>query len=213
MNERLVEEVRCLLGEDILEYAFPGLGDGCALYEDVLQEFIPEPFVDEQDPRTLEIISQLQAIKERYGLSDGDLDRLLGYTVRPSRLRISHSGRLFLEDFGGKEVRMDSLCKAVFFLFLKHPEGIDFKCLGDYREELGAFYYTYSGKEATETAERSLDLLCNSTLSNSIHEKVSRIKRAFENVVESRIASFYCITGKAGEPKRISLDRTLVVWE
>ena len=23
----------------------------------------------------------------------------------------------------------------------------------------------------------------------------------------------YCITGKAGYPKRISLDRTLVVWE
>ena len=181
MNERLAAEVRSLLSEDILEYAFPGLGDGCVLHEelceDMLRELIAEPFAepsnDELDPRTIEIISQLQALKERYGLSDGELDRLLGYTVRPSRLRITHSGRLLLEDFDAKEVRMDSLCKAVFFLFLKHPEGIDFKSLGE----------------------------------------VSRIKRAFENVVESRIASFYCITGKAGDPKRISLDRTLVVWE
>ena len=123
MNERLAAEVRSLLSEDILEYAFPGLGDGCVLHEelceDMLRELIAEPFAepsnDELDPRTIEIIAQLQALKERYGLSDGELDRLLGYTVRPSRLRITHSGRLLLEDFDGKEVRMDSLCKAVFF--------------------------------------------------------------------------------------------------
>lgn len=223
MERPLCDEIRALLSEDILEYAFPGWeGHSICFFADsvesICEDFaeilsMEDAIIDEIDPRTREIIEALDAIKSKYGLSSEDLDRILNYSVKLSRLHITHSGKILLEDYNGVEVRMDSLCKAVYFLFLKHPEGIDFKSLCDYREELGALYYTFSGKDCSETAERSLDMLCNSTESNSINEKVSRIKRAFENVIEKRIAANYCITGRAGEPKTIPFDRSLVEWD
>ena len=38
------------------------------------------------------------------------------------------------------EIKMEPLVKAVYLLFLKHPEGIVFKCLPDYRKELAELY-------------------------------------------------------------------------
>ena len=223
MSKQLSEEIRSLITDEMLGYAFPGLvGHSVVFYEDNLEELcedyveilsMEDISIDVLDPRTKKIIEDLESIKRKYNLSSEELDRLLNYTVKLSRLHVTHSGKIILEDYNGVEVKMDSLCKAVYFLFLKHPEGIDFKSLCDYREELGALYYTFSGKDCSETAERSLDMLCNSTESNSINEKVSRIKRAFENVIEKRIAVHYCIVGKAGESKTIPFDRSLVQWD
>lgn len=221
MNSKQYDEIRQLITDDILEYAFPGLLEvtcdrqNTFVFCEEVAEFFDEvaQMNDELDPSTLEIINALDRIKEQYHVTDGDLERILGYAIKLSRLRITHSGKIFLDDYDGVEVRMDSLCKAVYFLFLSHPEGIDYKSLPDYRDELGAFYYRYSGKDRSEDTEKSLDMLCNTIESNSINEKVSRIKKAFVNVVEDRIAKNYYITGKAGELKRIELEGSLIDWD
>jgi hypothetical protein len=49
--------------------------------------------------------------------------------------------------------------------------------------------------------------------SNSINEKCSRIKEAFVSKVDERIAESYYITGSRQEPKRVILDRNLVILE
>ena len=223
MDKKIYDEIRALITDEIAAYAFPGLFEtlceNCQtlIFNEESTDSPDESFLEEVemtlDPVTLEIIEKLDEIKRKYNVTDADLERIMGYSVKLSRLVIAHSGKMYLDDYGGVEVKMDSLCRAVYFLFLSHPEGIDYKSLPDYRDELGAFYYRYSGKERDENSERSLDMLCNSIESNSIHEKVSRIKRAFENVIEKRIAVHYCIVGKAGEPKSILLDRSLVQWD
>lgn len=221
MDSKQYDEIRQLITDEILEYAFPGLLEvtydrlNAAVFCEENIELLEEvaQMNDELDPVTLEIIKDLDRIKEQYHVTDSDLERIMGYTLKLSRLYITHSGKIYLDDYGGVEVKMDSLCRAVYFLFLSHPEGIDYKSLSDYRDELGAFYYRYSGKDRSEDTERSLDMLCNTIESNSINEKVSRIKKAFINVVADRIAKNYYITGKAGELKRIELDGALIDWE
>lgn len=41
---------------------------------------------------------------------------------------------------GDKEIKMEPIVKAVYLLFLKHPEGLAFKTLPDYRKELTSIY-------------------------------------------------------------------------
>jgi hypothetical protein len=58
---------------------------------------------------------------------------------RLSRLVITRDYRFILEDYH-KEVDLQPVHKAVYLLFLAHPEGIEFKRLADYREELLSYY-------------------------------------------------------------------------
>ena len=60
-----------------------------------------------------------------------------------------------------------------------------------------------------EKMERSIEDIIDST-KNSVNEKCSRIKAAFVSQFNDKLAKEYYITGAAGEPKRITLDRKLV---
>ncbi len=73
---------------------------------------------------------------------------------------------------------MSPLPKAVFLLYLKHPEGIRFCDLPDYREELYHIYASFSGRDDANDIRASIDDVTN-PLSNSINEKCSRIRHAF----------------------------------
>ena len=55
----------------------------------------------------------------------------------------------------------------------------------------------------------SIDDIVDST-KNSVNVSCSRIKTAFASKFQDRLASQYYITGRAGEPKRITLDHSLV---
>ena len=55
---------------------------------------------------------------------------------RLSRLLVTKDYRIILVDYGNKEVEMTPVHKAVYLLFLNHPEGIEFKKLCEYRNEL-----------------------------------------------------------------------------
>ena len=107
---------------------------------------------------------------------------------------------------------MEPIVKAVYFLYLNHPEGIAFKYLPDYREELVDIYHKIRPLGLNERAIRSIEDITN-PLSNSINEKCSRIKAVFMREVDESIVEQYVITGERGEAKKITLPRDLVVWE
>ena len=104
------------------------------------------------------------------------------------------------------------LPKAVFLLYLKHPEGIRFCDLPDYREELYHIYASFSGRDDANDIRASIDDVTN-PLSNSINEKCSRIRHAFLCKFEEKLARNYYITGDRGTAKKIILPRELVTWE
>lgn len=131
--------------------------------------------------------------------------------VRFSRLTITKEGVIMLTDYN-KEVRMEPMTKAVYLLFLKHPEGIAFKQLPDFRKELADLYVKIKPFGLNDRVIKSIEDVTNPLL-NSINEKCSRVKAAMLAEVDASLADQYYITGKGGEQKSIKLPRKLVVWE
>ena len=123
--------------------------------------------------------------------------------IKISRLTIAKDCTILLSDY---------IVKAVYLLFLKHPEGIAFKCLPDYREELLGIYQKIKPFGLTERAIRSIEDVTNPLL-NSINEKCSRVRAAFLSEVDPTLLEQYIITGKSGEIKKVMLPRDLVIWE
>lgn len=142
----------------------------------------------------------------------GFYENKLKNQVKLSRLTITKDYAIILSDYENKEVKMEPLVKAVYLLFLNHPEGISFKSLPSYRDELTEIYLRLRPNVINNQAIRSIEDVTNPFL-NSINEKCSRIRAAFLAEVEASLADNYYIVGKSGKQKKIPLSRSLVVWE
>ena len=110
------------------------------------------------------------------------------------------------------EIKMEPLNKAVFLLFLKHPEGIIFKYLPDYRKELIKIYADIKPYGINDRVIKSIEDVTNPCL-NSINEKCARIRGAFVSQFDDELAKNYYIFGYRGEPKKISLSQEMIDWE
>ena len=108
-----------------------------------------------------------------------------------SRLVITEDYRFLLEDYH-QEVELQPVHKAVYLLFLAHPEGIEFKHLADYRQELTEYYMRTARWMDREKIVESVDKLVN-PLDNAINEKCSRIKKVFLDMMDEYRASYYII--------------------
>ena len=157
-----------------------------------------------------EIRERVSQLKAR-GLTSLAITRLIGeIDDNPSRLVIDRHNKIILPDYN-KEIKLSPIHKAVFFLFLNHPEGIYFKDLPSYKEELGHIYGSITGREDRDAIDESIEKLTN-PFDNSINEKCARIKNAFVSEFREELAQWYFIDGKKGEKKTIKLPRNLVSW-
>ena len=109
-----------------------------------------------------------------------------------SRLVITEDYRFLLTDYQ-KEVELQPVHKAVYLLFLAHPEGIEFKRLADYRQELLGYYLKTARMMDKEKIVESVDHLVD-PLDNAINEKCSRIKKVFLDLMDEYRASYYLIS-------------------
>jgi hypothetical protein len=140
--------------------------------------------------------------RERYGL-----------LRQPTRLLIKGwSRKLFLPDLGMLPVNLSPLERAVYLLFLEHKEGIPVSHLADYRAELLELMGRLSRSDDPQVIEQGVDELCR-PLSNSLSEKMSKIRRKFNDLLGEDLADVYCIKGPNGGHKSIALPRELVVFE
>ena len=137
-----------------------------------------------------------------------------------SRLVITKDYRFVLADYQ-VEVELQPVHKAVYLLFLAHPEGIEFKRLADYREELRGYYLQTAKLLDKEKIEEGVNHLTD-PLDNAINEKCSRIKKVFLDLMDEYRASYYIISSHtqkhiAGRVwyerlKVITLPRELIVY-
>ena len=125
---------------------------------------------------------------------------------------ITKDWRIVLPDYNDMEIKMEPLVKAVYLLFLRHPEGIVFKHLPDYRQELTKIYSKLRPLGLSDKAIQSIEDVTNPLL-NSINEKCARIRGAFVGQFDNYMAKSYYVDGLRGEAKKISLPRNMVVWE
>ena len=132
--------------------------------------------------------------------------------IKLSGLTITKDYRVLLTDYDKKEVKMEPLAKAIYLLYLKHPEGIAFKFLPDLRKELTKIYSGLKPMGLDDKALQSIEDVTNPLL-NSINEKCSRIRAAFVSLVDESLLSNYIVAGKSGDVKKVALSRHLVVWQ
>lgn len=155
--------------------------------------------------------------------TDEDIMKILGSVVQKetndasndkekiSRIVIDKEGRIFLPEYSSVEVKMPYLPKTVFIFFLIHEEGLEFKSMYNYVQELYEIYQIVALEKNTEAGKirRSLENLVE-PVNNRIYEICSIIRRTLSVVVPASLMEVYCITGKRGEKHRIPIERVFV---
>lgn len=160
----------------------------------------------------------LDEVKEKvrklkaYGVDDSEIMAAMNEEELFPQLIVTKDYKVVLAGEQPIEVEMEPLVKAVYLLFLSHPEGIVLKCLPDYRKELTNLYLLLRPAGMTKRVEKSIMDVTNPTL-NSINEKCTRIRKIFTKILPRSVARYYAISGKRGEAKKIDLVRANVVWE
>lgn len=128
-----------------------------------------------------------------------------------SPLVITEDLRLLLPKYN-IEIELSPQKKALYFLFLNHPEGIVLQHLENYHKELLNYYKQTNGGELTFKMYEGIKKL-ETYGNNQINVVITRIKEAFCSKFDEHLACNYLIRGEKGEPYKISLDRELVKWE
>lgn len=160
----------------------------------------------------------LDEVKEKvrklkaYGVDDTEIVAVMNEEELFPQLVVTEDYKVVLDNGANTEVKMEPLVKAVYLLFLSHPEGIVLKHLPDYQNELTALYLLLRPYGLTNRVRKSIEDVTNPTL-NSINEKCARIRKVFSDLLPKSVARYYSISGKRGEAKKIDLVRANVVWK
>lgn len=174
------------------------------------------PGKDEQIAMLLEELRITYERLEELGISKEMARKMLWERENISRMYVCADGMIVLPDYN-TEVCLTPLQWALYVLFLRHDEGIDYKCLPGYRDELFGILTgivknidgMFNQRRVKEMVERVTD-----PKGKSINEIVSKIRRAFIDATGSvERARHYYINGTRGELRRIPLDRAFVYEE
>ena len=134
-----------------------------------------------------------------------------------SRIVIDSPRRLLLPDYNNMEIRLAPATMAFYLLFLKHPEGIRFQELIDYRKELYDIYRFTTKSDNKEAIAHTVDVMVAQIDGNQDIQR-SRIKAAINNSFRSYIcedyAKWYYLDGKRAEPMKIAVagQPGKVIW-
>ena len=138
--------------------------------------------------------------------------REIDLLIPTNRLEISSEYNITLVRPNGDrvEVKMPVLSRVLFIVFLKYPEGIVLKRLSERRKELLDLYEDISHRDINED---SINSLVDPT-SNSVNEKISRIRRAFVDALgeNANEVDLYEPKGSPGKVYRIMIPRSSVVF-
>ena len=124
-------------------------------------------------------------------------------------IRVSRTYRVFV---GDAELKLRPMARTVLLLFLRHPEGIALKRIGDYRKEMVFYYRQVMRGGEPEMAEQRVARLID-IFNNELNVNIARVNAAMNVLVRGDAQILYHIQGGAGHPKTLPIDRSLVVWE
>lgn len=200
---RFVDIISEAQGDELFSM-FPGIG----LLDYPDDEIADRGFRYQIDILSAEIQERVEKLRV-YGVSEAAIKALFQKEQELSRLVITDDYRIVLPDYNGMEVKLEPLPRAVYFLYLRHPEGLMFKELPCHRDEFMQIYVRLTNRKNDDITARSIDRVLDPT-DNSINEKCSRIREAFISRFDDNLAKEYYITSYYGLKKRISIDRSLV---
>ena len=161
-----------------------------------------------------EILADLQANVEKLrlmGVALGAIHEFIDKHEPLSQLVITEDLRLLLPLYN-VEIELSAQKKALYFLFLNHPEGIVLQRLEDYHNELVNYYKQTNKGVLTQKMEESIKKL-ETYGNNQLNVLIARIREAFCLKFDERLARNYFISGEKGQPYKIPLDQELIKWE
>lgn len=125
-----------------------------------------------------------------------------------SGIRIDRRCVLMLPEYD-IEISLRPLEMAFYLLFLKHPEGIEFKKMIEHRDELLRYYFQYANKGTREEQTRTIDKLVEPLNYDDRNTQRSRIQTAINSAFRDkfceRYARYYIIDGIWNAPKYIKI--------
>ena len=113
---------------------------------------------------------------------------------------------------------LDPIHKAVYLLFLLHPEGISYNEFGNYKDELTSIYKRLKPLSSFKTSDAGDNTLENmfevdGKVRPALTQRISRIKKIIEDAVgNERIASDYIIKKGNGDLRVITVPRKSLLW-
>lgn len=146
------------------------------------------------------------------GVALGAIHEFIDELEPLSPLVITEDLRIFLPQYNNIEIELSAQRKALFFLFLNHPEGIVLQHLEEYHNELLNYYKQTNNGVLTPKMEESIKKL-EEYGNNQLNVLITRIREAFCLKFDERLARNYFISGERGQLYRIPLDPQLVEWE
>ena len=184
-------------------------------YEEASQK-TPEEIEEEQSLiETAKVLRELRMTVQKLRLEGVSLMAIHEFIDKQeplSRMTITPDYRIFLPDYNNMEIEMGALPKAIYFLYLRYPEGIVYKHMPDYFSELFNIYKQL--RPNTDDARLNLTITkVVNPLGNALNENIARIRKAFVEKFDEHLANNYIITGERGLQYSIPLDRDLITWE
>lgn len=144
------------------------------------------------------------------------IDQALQQREMLSRLVIGPQNKITLIDYDNLEIELRPIEMAFYMLYLRHQEGINFKDLVDYKDELWRYYKHASVTDNQEKMKTTMERLID-PFSGSADQHRSRIARAINDAVGDRLtpelARFYKLEGAKGEDKKIMIPQDKIVWK
>ena len=159
-----------------------------------------------------ELLALMEKIQERLEELQGGSAEIREAGVAPTRLFVDESYHIRLGAEDGVELALRPLVKALFILFLKHPEGIRLKERERFETELNEIYSRIAPNVSQEDRQRRIRRMVD-PMDNSFSEKASVLNARLERLFSGEEAGFYKIQGSNGAPRRVLLDPVMVVWK
>lgn len=162
-----------------------------------------------------ELLALMEKVRERLkamGVSTESIEVRPGpLATDPVELFIDRHYTIRMDSHDGPELPLRPLVKALFILFLRHPEGILLKRRDRYRQELEEIYALICPNLAVDDLRLRVGRLVN-LQDNSFSEKASVLNARLDELLPAGVSEDYKIQGYNGHPRRIPLNPLLVHW-
>lgn len=130
----------------------------------------------------------------------------------PVELYIDKNYSIRMGGPAGTQIPFRPLVRAVFILFLKHPEGILLKDRARFQKDLEDIYKVIAPDVDAEDRQRRIRKLTDLE-DNAFSENLSVLNATLERIMPVSQAHNYKVQGNNGYPRRIPLSPLLVYWE
>lgn len=161
-----------------------------------------------------ELLSLVREAKRRLKEMGQEQDTAIseGRNEPPVELYVDRQYHIRLGSPQGQEISFRPLVRALFILFLKHPEGILLKERVIFREELEEIYEVIAPDVDAQDRRRRVYRLTDSE-GNAFSENLSVLNATLDRILPLTQAQDVKVQGYNGHPRRVPLSPLQVHWE